>query len=104
MSEEFFIERVNSQKPFCAIKCDGGYYTKYASYAKDKFGRHLEFGDRLVDNPAAHNMPEFSADMAFSDYGKKALQEVEAIGFKNPRFVRLSRAECVVIVKETPWE
>lgn len=92
-----YIEKIGKMEPYCLIKCDGGYYTKYASYEKDILGRPKEFGDRLVDNPSEHCMVEFSTAMAHDDYGKKALERVESLGFKNPHFVTLYKANCRVI-------
>ena len=101
MPTKYYIDKVGKQESFCLIKCDGGYYTKYASYAKDKFNNYLEFGDRLVSDPTEHSMVQFSVGMAYSEYGNETLAELKEKGFINPRFVTLHKAECTVIIELT---
>ncbi len=99
-----FIESVNEKGHIYLIECEGKYYTRYASNAKDKFGRYMEFGSRLVENPAEHCMVEFSEEMALhfqeGEYGKEKLNEISEKGFPNPRFVRFIRANCKVLIPD----
>ena len=97
MAIKHYIEKIRKKEPFCLIRCEGGYYTKYASYEKNVVGRYKEFGDRLVGDPSKHCMVEFSTSVAYSDYGKEKLKEIEKLGFKNPQFVTLYRADCTII-------
>lgn len=98
-NENMLLERVIQQKDIYLIECDGGYYTENASKEKDAFGKHKEFGHRLVQDPSQHTMSHWSYDMAFSDYGKAGLKKIEELGFKNPKFTKFIRAECIVLIK-----